>query len=92
MPRHLEIPKRLKLFRIENNEGQFEPIWPEKIILVIVGPPTRKKDEEERIILMKFRSLRFQEFIKIILSSSSSPDFNLKIKNIIRQIYNNIIL
>ena len=46
--------------------------------MVTAGPPTRRRDEEERIILMKSRDRRSLHFIRIILSSSSSPDFSTK--------------
>ena len=46
--------------------------------MVTAGPRTRRRDEEERIILMKSRGRRPLDFIRIILSFSSSPDFSTK--------------
>ena len=46
--------------------------------MVTAGPRTRRRDEEERIILMKSRDRRALDFIKIILSFLSSPDFSTK--------------
>ena len=46
--------------------------------MVTAGPRTRRRDEEERIILMKSRDRRALDFIRIILSFSSSPDFSTK--------------
>ena len=46
--------------------------------MVTAGPRTRRRDEEERIILMKSRDRRALDFIRIIISFSSSPDFSTK--------------
>ena len=46
--------------------------------MVTAGSRTRRRDEEERIILMKSRGRRLLDFIRIILSFSSSPDFSTK--------------
>ena len=72
------MPGRLKLFRIKHNESQFESVWPDRSQWSLLDPRTRRRDEEERIILMKSRDRRALDFIRIILSFSSSPDFSTK--------------
>ena len=52
--------------------------------MATAGPPTRRSDEEERITLMKSRDQRAVDFLKVFLSSASSPEFitkNVKIKD-----------
>ena len=89
-PRHLETPGRpgiwnyFELSLTKANLNQYRQSSITRISLSQFGQinrnghrwaPNQEKDAE-RIILMKFTALQFLDFIKIIFSLSSSPDFS----------------